>query len=247
MSDQNETSAWVTVLAVTLDADAQLIVAQLELKGFEVQILDEYGTQTGLSMIPMSQGARIQVRQPDWEEARAYLLQMGYLKDAPKAKPWVARFMSITDKIPGLNKLHLQARLFTVAAIVAACIIVPFAIQDSIPPSMEEQLSFDWCVTSVEYNGKQLDPIPTSIQYTINGCSQSLNLKYHETRLPNFGDAHAKGIWTLRNSQLIIRPKNGWEYGKHNVFYNTFDVYLNKNSLTLKSDSTTIKLYKIMY
>lgn len=238
------TNSWETILSKDLITEAYLIRSQLELEGFEVQILDEFGTQTAPHFSPASGGARIQVRHDKIEEAVSFLIKMGHLKENVDSNQWMDKLVQVTSKIPLLKKLRIEMQLIVFVGLIASAIIIPIAI-NNIPEPGAEIIGSGWCVSEVIHEGKLISPEQNNLLVTINGCSETIHFpEGGSLLLPAFGGDGTSGTWSFNNGKIKIEgiQNSSWSTGETNLFIDEFEYEIINYELHLKSEKTSVLL-----
>ncbi len=224
-----------------------MIRSQLELEGYEVNLLDELSTQVAPHFSFATGGTRVQVLEEDLQSAIEFLTGLGYLseKEERKAK-WVDKLIVFTGKIPGLRRLRFEARLLIFATIVFSAIIAPLAIL-SIPSDTEKINNTSWCVVEVKHNGEIIMPEEQIITLTGNGGSEGV--RFREERpmiLPAYGDNSTNASWLISDGQIVISRISSRSFmgGKENLFLGRFDYSFSEGEMLLTSKETRIVLIR---
>lgn len=240
-------SDWKTVIRVDTIQEAFTIRSQLELEGFEVMLLDELSIQLAPGFSPATGGPRVQVRQTEFEKARAYLIELGHISDIEVEKSSrFAPILKFTSRVPFLNKLRAEAQLLFLGIVLLSMVIIPIAIINS--PEEDPPLAHTmWCVVEVKHNGETISPLPSNFNILVNGCANTISFnKEQSTLLPAYGDSLARVSYNISDEYIWIHaPTNATGKGKNNLFIGKFRYFVKGRTLRLVSKTTRITLSRI--
>lgn len=165
---------WITLISVGLPMDAQIIKAQLELHGIEVEILDEMTSDIAPFYTQAMGGIRIQVKEVHFEAAKELLSHLGHLKNEErKINPVYAAFIKYSNKLPLLNRLRVELRLLLSLSILLAIFIVPIVLLNQ-PKLIDKIGGKNWCVSEVYYLNEQAFVDETENFFYLNNCNSFL-------------------------------------------------------------------------
>ncbi len=241
-------NTWKTILRVNNIQDAFTIQAQLELEGFEVNILDELSSNYTPHFSAITGGVRIQVLEQDVENAIAILKNLGHIPELEEKRNnrLFASILKLTSRIPFINKMRKEAQLLLFVIGLFALIIFPIAIMN-IPKEESFLVNSMWCIEEVKHKGEIITPFPQSFSISVNGCSNDIFFS-GKTRLslPPYGDSTALAMWDISDNYIHIRPNpHQQNKGPNNLFFGKFRYTKVGRKLRLKSNNTSILLVRI--
>ncbi|MFY9310846.1 MAG: DUF2007 domain-containing protein [Bacteroidia bacterium] len=247
---------WTQIIAFDHSHDAYLVKTKLEAEGIEVIIKDELTSQVYYSTAVG--GIKLLVR--DFDYARAYdiLIATGYITEpAASRNKWVVQFDKLTSKLPLVGRSIIELRFLILVAIILLIIITPIVILN-IPTNTEKLTQHTWCVDRLNYKGKELTPQTTGFRFDGNSdnCPETIFFNHNGTvRFPGVNSNSTSANWEFRNDSLIITKafdENDFVLNdslqlkqkkeqESSIYYGTYEIKINRNLITLQSDSLIIE------
>lgn len=243
---------WVTIHTVELQMDAYFIRSRLEMElNIEVLLLDDLSIQAAPFASNIMGGVRIQVREDQVETARDFLTKNEYIK-LEEYRPNKALFglANFTQKIPVLNKLRVESRIFIFVTVLLVIIIVPIVlISQPIQTTEEDLIERNWCITKITRNGKEVEMNKNTPYVYLAGCEESLSFP-GDSRLncPQY-DEHFHWLkWRLQGETLII--ENIQEMNNsipEAILIGEYEIDMSNTNLILSSKSIRIESKRLTY
>lgn len=239
------TPKWITVISVGLPMEAQIIKAQLELHGIEVEILDEMTSDIAPFYTQAMGGIRIQVQEVHFEAAKELLIHLGHLKkEERKTNPIYAAFIKYSNKIPLLNKLRVELRLLICLTVLLALFIVPIVLANQ-PKLIDRIVGKHWCVSEVYYMNEPISLDESVYDVYFNNCKSILTFNENgEVRMSNYTGFTPLVRWEESGDGLFLTvDRNNTFYPGKPYFEGEYQLKIQGERLELWSKSMYIVCY----
>lgn len=229
---------WITILTFTYPTQAHFAKAKLESEGIEVLIRDELTAQVNNFLSSAIGGVKLGVRKEDAERAYEILKESGYIKEENYSQNnFIKKLDKFSSQIPILGKTVFEFRLIVLIAFVILLIV--FSIIFITNPTAEKKLTENtWCIDNVVFQGQEYNPNTTGLVIRFNnGCNESVSFRKNgQVIFPGFNSGSIKANWKLQNQNLLVFNSDTLGH----VFNGKYKLNIRHNSLTLKSEKTTI-------
>ncbi len=230
--------------------DAHLLAAQLELRGIECEIPDEYAFDTAPYLANNINPVRIVIKRADAEPAKEVLIELGKWTD-DQQKQLNIQELAITKqlgKVPIIGKLSPFSRLsVTVLILLVAVLTTTYLITRE--TTADKIMTNSWCIQSFKHNGKKIYRTleNENLVYIPGYCSNRLSFSNDDIPVPGFGGKDGYGYCIIKNDKLTIYPstKNIVKGMETNFLFDSYVYEIDDNVLILKSESTTIQLQRL--
>jgi hypothetical protein len=235
------TNNWITILTFTFPHEAHLAKTKLESEGFEVMIKDELTIQVDNFYSNAIGGVKLQVQETDFDAALQVLKDSGYILEPPKKDhAFLLRVNAFTGKLPFMGKLILEFRLLILATLALLLVIVPIVLI-TLPSVKEQLIRKSWCFDRLTYKGRHYQPNSAGVKIVFgNQCTETFFFDDQGSAyLPGFNTYPVNAKWKMEGSQVVIYNSDTFQ----NIYNGRYSVEINENTITMRSDSTTITGY----
>jgi len=234
-----------TVAVFTYPTDLFVAKSFLESHEIECFVRDEMTIQVHNFYSNAIGGIKLEVAAKDYENAKALLIQHGFIKKDEIAdrteNDWIFKLDRITSKIPILKSLRFSTRMIVAFIVLLLVITIP-AYFLSLPTTKERLTNGPWCISHITYNGKNYVPSSTHIRFIFDGgCEESINFKENGlAELPGFQSKPINGQWQMEENSLRIFGSDNFE----DIYNGNYKLNFNGRELTIASGNTILYCYR---
>ncbi len=245
---------FITLHSFTFPSELVAIKGRLEAEGIECQVKDELTVQVHNFYSNAIGGIRLQVKEKDYQNAKKILIETGYITEENRSDNFWIKINDITKNIPIFKNFRVELRLILLIGFVLSVVlfsifgIISNIYKQPIPTDFQYITKYNWCLSHINYNGKDYSPkthTDSNVIFVLDqNCMETVMFSRNgNIFLPGFNTKAVSGKWELTNDSLSISKLDTLS----NILSNNYKIKREMNRLILESKNVTIYCHNEFY